>query len=123
MLMIGSQNTGRDDISIIAGFSGINQAGGKDTRCSSLELDGTVLMEDPGEDVFVVADCDDALEDECTSSSYYSYVCSPVSVFPSDSSILLFIMLVRRSVFVGIDAPAREDRSRLVLRLARLWSR
>lgn len=63
VLMVLRQDAGGDDIAPWTLLVLVDQRCGEDSGSPRLKIDGSALLEMPGKDVFVVADCDDVLND------------------------------------------------------------
>ena len=60
----------------------------EDACCADFVCQFADLVEDVGEDVFVVANCNDGLEDEFAIAGYCSAAGAVVGVFPADATVL-----------------------------------
>ena len=67
----------------------VNGLRAEDAGCASFVLDLAGLVEDEGEDVFVIGDCDDGLDHELAVAGHGSSACAVVGVLPADSIVLL----------------------------------
>ena len=77
----------------------VNGLGGEDASGAGFVAEFADLVEDVGEDVFVVGDCDDGLEDEFAVASDCCAAGSIVGMFPTNAAVL----------FVDADAVFKRN--------------
>lgn len=89
VLVVAGEDAGVDDGAPGDGDVGVDGLGGDDARGADFVGEFAGLVEDEGEDVFVVGDGDDGLEDEFAGARDGRCAGAVVGVFPADASVLL----------------------------------
>ncbi len=87
VLMIGCHDAGCDDGAVGDRVADVDRVRGEDSCCTDFVVDGGVLAEVEDEDVFVVAYCDDCLEDQDSGSCHYGVAGTEVGMFPEDAVV------------------------------------
>lgn len=87
MLMIWCHNSWSDNSTVRYRVTNINGIGRKNTCGTDFIVNLGGLCELEGEDIFVVADSNNALEDEYSRAGYNCIICAEVGMLPQDPVI------------------------------------